>query len=140
MPASTIAPAALLERTLELGGKINIIRSVGSSLRCVSSGINSYVSYCALLRNQSSPHTEDTVLSWIATFAPGKTFRNYAGRLKKGCIIAGHPLERHASAAKAAAAGLIKAKRGTFQFPNFIFAITCLKLLTSLAGAVFSRN
>ena len=38
----------------------------------------------------------------------------------KSCILAGHPLGWHSPAAKAAAGGLIKAKRGTFRAPNFI--------------------
>ena len=139
MLASTNAPAALLGSFLEPGAEINILRSVGSSLRCVSSGINSYVSFRTLLRKPIPP-TDDTVLSWRATFAHGKTFRNYVGHLKRGRILAGHPLEWNSSAAKAAAAGLIKAKRGTFQFPNFISHQDMFKIINFLRwGRVFSQ-
>ena len=87
--AGANAPEASLERFHALGAKINIIRSVSSSLRCVSSGVNSYVSPCALLRKPIPPPTDDTVLSWSATFAPGKTFRNYVGHLRKAAPLSG---------------------------------------------------
>ena len=137
--ACTNAPTSPLESFLALGAKINNIRSVGSTLRCVSSWINSYVSFCTLLRKPIPPPTEDTVLSWSSTFAPGKTFRNYVIHLKKAFILAGHPAERHSPVVRTAAAGLMKAKRGSFQFPNFVFHKDLFKIFTFLSwGDAFS--
>ena len=127
--AGTNAPAASLERFLALGAKIDILRSVGSSLRCVSSGLNSYASFCTL-RKPILPPTEDTVLSWSATFAPGKTFRNYVGHLKKACILAGRPTDWHSQAIRTAADGLINAKHGSLQLHNFIPHKELFKIVT----------
>ena len=58
------ADPATLEDFLRLGAKVNSLRSVAGSLRSVSSGINSYVSFCALLGRPFLPHLEDTVVLW----------------------------------------------------------------------------
>ena len=58
-PSYPGAPTALLERFLELGADINIISSVIFPLRCVSRGINPYVSFCALLRKPILPPRKD---------------------------------------------------------------------------------
>ena len=44
-----------LEEFLRLGSQINILRLVGSRLRCVASGLNSFASSCALPNRPFTP-------------------------------------------------------------------------------------
>ena len=53
-----------IDEFLRLGAKINILRNVASSMRCVSSGVNSYAAFCALTKKPIFPPTGDTVLMW----------------------------------------------------------------------------
>ena len=76
--------ASEVERFLELGDMVNILLSVGGALRCLSSGLTSYANFCALLILPFVPTAEKSVLLWIATFATGRTSRNYAGTLGNG--------------------------------------------------------
>ena len=57
-----------------LGGGINILRSVASSLRCLSPGLNSYANFCIAANRPFMPPTQDTVLMWSTIFAPGVHF------------------------------------------------------------------
>ena len=65
------------------------------------------------------PPTERSVMARGALFAPGKSFRNYIGHLRKGCILLGCDANWAAKAIYAAASGLRKARKGVFKFPNF---------------------
>ena len=78
------------------------------------------------------PPTEKSVLLWSATFAPGRTFRNYVGRLRKVRSLLGSPSDCATKAAYAAADGLRKARKGTFKFPNFLFATNISNLVDFL--------
>ena len=123
---------ATVEDFLRLGGKLNILRSVASSLRCLSSGLNSYANFCITMNRPFMPPTQDTVLMWSNIFAPGRTFRNYLGHLKKGCMLAGTDLGWFTPAVKAASDGLRRAKRGQFAFPNFLFTNDLFFIISNL--------
>ena len=130
----------LIEDFLRLGGRINILRSVASSLRCLASGLNSYANICATLDRPFMPPSQETVLMWSATFADGRTFRNYVGHLKKGCLLGGFTLEWCTPAVKAASDGLRRAKRGHFAFPNFLYTKDIFRIISALGWeAVFSQ-
>ena len=73
-----------------------------------------------------SPHTEKSFLLRSATCAPGRTFRNYVGHLRKGCALSGAPSEWETKAVCAAAVALRKAKKGKFKSPNFLFWLAFL--------------
>ena len=115
------ADPAILEDFLRLGAKVNALRSLGGSLRSVSSGINSYVSFCTLLGRPPLPPLEDTVVLWGSCLRPGRTYRNYLGHLKKASLLAECSLERYSTDVKEIARGLRHAKKTAFQFPNFLY-------------------
>ena len=77
----------LIEDFPRLGGRLNILRSVASSHRFLSSGLNSCAAFGATLGRPFISPTRDTVLIWGATFAPWRNFRSYLGHLKKGCML-----------------------------------------------------
>ena len=87
LPANSGNRASEVEHFLELGARVNIARSVGGSIRCLPSGLTSYANFCSLLSRPFTPPTGKSVTSRSATSAPGRTFRNYAGRLMKGCAL-----------------------------------------------------
>ena len=122
----------LIEDFLRLGDRINMLRSVASSLRCLSSGRNSYANFCTSLGRPFVPPTQDAVLIWSTIFAPGRTFRNYLGRLKKGCMLAGANLDWYAPEVKSASDGLRRAKRGQFAFRNFLFSKDLFATISTL--------
>ena len=78
------------------------------------------------------PPTQDAVLMWSSIFAPGGTFRNYLGQLKKGCILAGGNIERYTLAVRTASDGLRNAKRGHFAFPNFLLIRDIFAIISTL--------
>ena len=110
-----------IEEFLRSGAKINILRNVASSLRSVSSGINSYAAFCSLTKKPIFPPTEDTVLMWGSTFKPGRTFLNYLSHLRKGCFLAESTVDWHTVAAKEVAKGLKVGQFIPFKFPNFLY-------------------
>ena len=68
--AATGEDTAAMENFLRLGARVNCVRSVDGSLRCVSSGINSYASFCSLVCNphthtHTHTHTRRTASSFI---------------------------------------------------------------------------
>ena len=73
-------------------------------------------------------------------FRPGRTFRNYLGHLKKGCMMAGADLEWFTPGVKAASDGLRRAKRSHFAFPNFLFASDIFFTISTLGwGGMFCQ-
>ena len=70
------------EHFLELDARVNIMRSVGGSPRCLSSGLTPYANFCSLPSRPFMPPTGKSVLLWSAAYAPGRTFRNYVGHLR----------------------------------------------------------
>ena len=131
--------AAEIEHFVELGARVNALRSVGGSLRCLSSGLTSYANFCSLLSRPFMPPTERSVLLWSATFAPGRTFKNYIAHLRKGCALLGAPSGWATKAVYPAAEGLRKAKKGTFAFANFLFMTDVFSLVGFLGwGSEFA--
>ena len=122
----------LLEEFLKLGSQINILRSVGSSLRCVSSGLNSFASFSALLNKPFFPPSEDLVALWSSTFVPGKTYGNYVGHLKKGCNLVNVTTDWFSPRIRAISKGLRQAKKGTFKFPNFLYSKEIFSIISTL--------
>ena len=78
------------------------------------------------------PPTEGSSLLLIATFAPGRTFKNYIAHLRKGCALLGAPSDWATKAVYSAADGLMKARKGTFKFPNFLFLADIFNLVEFL--------
>ena len=77
------ADPATLGDIIRLAAKANLIRSVDGSLRGVSSGFNSYVSFRSLLGRPFLPPLEGDIILWVSYCRPGRTFRNYRGHLKR---------------------------------------------------------
>ena len=117
-----------------MGAKVNTIRSVEGSLRCVSAGINSYASFCSLslLARPFSPPIEGAVILRGSSFGPGRAFRNYLGRLKKACILADCPLSWYAPLGRDIARGLRLANLSPFELPNFIYTKSLYRAINSL--------
>ena len=93
----------------------------------------------SLLSRPFMPPTEKSVLLWIATFPPGRTFRNYVGNHRKGRALLGAATDWATKAAYAEADGLREARNGTFKFPNFLFAADIFNLVNFLGwGREFS--
>ena len=122
-------------KVIDVVAQIVILRSVASSARCVSSGLNTYSSFSSILQRPVGPPPGDAALRRSSIFATGKTFRNYRPHLRKACAMARIPLDRDTLAAHSAAYGLISAKRGPLGPPR-----TSLTLLTSSGGDASSRN
>ena len=138
--ARSNAPPLEIETFLDVGANVNIIRSVGPSLRCVSSGINSYASFCALLRRHSFPPTEANVLRRGAIFAPGRALRNYPAHLRKGCQVAGSSLEWGTLAAKSAADGLKNARKGASMYHDSRFSADIFRIINFIGrGRIFPQ-
>ena len=114
-----------IEHFLELGDRVNIIRSVGVSLRFLSSGLMSYANFCSLLSRPFIPPTERSVLLWRATFATGRTFKNYIPHS-----------DWATKAVYAAAEGLRKARKRTSKFPNFLFMADVFDFVEFLGRAI----
>ena len=110
-----------IEDFLRLGVKINHIRSVAGSLRCVSSGIHSYISFCVMVGRPFLPATEDSILLRGSSFRHGRTFRNYLSHLRKSCLVFGPSLDWGTAAVRSVAKGIKSAHRIPFKFPNFIY-------------------
>lgn len=106
---------------LELGAGVNIIRSLGVPLRFLSSDMTSYAKSCSLLSRPFVPPTAKSVLLRIATFAHGRTFENYVGRHREACALLGATTEWKTKATYAASEVLRMAKKGIFNFANFLF-------------------
>ena len=137
---SGVAPT-IIEDFLRLGAKINFLRSVAGSLRCVSSGIRSYISFCVLIGRPFLPPSEDTVLLWGSTFKPGRTYRNYLSHLRKACLLTGSDFQWDTQAVHAVAKGLRSAQRISFKFPNFLFILrTFSRLSVPQGGDPSSHN
>ena len=115
------AEHAALEDFLRLGARVDAMRSVAGSLRCFSSGINSYLAFCVLLGRPFLHPVEEAVILWASCFRPGRTYRNYIGRLKKACLLDESSLERYSAAVREIARGLRHAKKNAFKFPNFLY-------------------
>ena len=130
--ARSDADPTKIEEFLRLGTKINILRNVASSMRCVSSGINSYAAFCALTKKPIFPPTEDTVLMWGSTFKPGRTYTNYVSHLRKGCFLAESTLDWHTLAVKEVAKGLRAGQYIPFKFPNFLYTQDLFRIINSL--------
>ena len=126
------ADPALLLDFLRLGAKVLALRSVAGSLRSVSSGINSYASFCTIIGQPSLPPSEENVVLWGSCFRPGRTFRNYLGHLKKACLLAECAFEWYSTAVREIARGLKFAKQVSFKFPNFIYTQDLFKIINSL--------
>ena len=122
----------LLEEFLRLCIQINFLRSAGSSLRCVSSGRNSVASFSALLNRPFSPPSDDSVVLWSPTFAPGKTYGNYVGHLRTGCNLVNVSTDWFSSRAKSVAKGLRQARKGMFKFPNFLYSKDIFAIISAL--------
>ena len=70
----------------------------------------------------------------------GRTFRNYLGHIKKGRMVAGTTLDRYTPAVRMASGGLRNAKRGQFNFPNFLLRKDIVTTISSLGlGRMFSQ-
>ena len=130
--AGTGADTAVIENFLRLGSRVNYVRSVEGSLRCVASGINSYASFCSLVCKPFLPPTEENVILWGSTFKVGKTFRNYLGHLKKACFLHGSPVDWYSPAVKDVAKGLRLAQKQPFKFPNFIYTQDLFRIINGL--------
>ena len=105
--------------------------SVNGSLRCISSGINTYASFSALLGRPLLPPLESTVALWGSIFRPGRTFRDYTGHLRKACLLAGHSLYWYAPAVREITRGLKHAKSNSPRFPNFIYTTDLYNITTN---------
>ena len=68
---------------LKAAEKLNLLRSVQGSLQSVSSGIRSYVRFCAVMNWTPFPPTESSVRAWSSIFKPNRTFKNYLAHLKR---------------------------------------------------------
>ena len=120
--------------------KINILMTVGSPLRSVSSGINSYAIFRALLRKPVFPATEDNALMWGSTFKPGRTYRNYLAHLRKACLLIDSSLEWHTPRVRKVARGLKQGRRIAFQFPNFLYTQDLFTIINKLGwGSRFAQ-
>ena len=128
----TGADTAVFENFLRLGARANYVRSVEGSLRCVSSGINSYSSFCSQVCKPSLPATEENVIIWGSTFRPGGNFRNYLCRLKKACFLTGSPVGWYSAAVRDVSNGLRYAKKSSFKFPNFIYTLDLFRIINGL--------
>ena len=122
----------VIEDFLRLGVEINHLRSVAGSLRCVSSGIHSYISFCVLTGRPFLPATEDSVLLWGSSFKPGRTFRNYLSHLRKGCLVFNSPLDWDTAAVRSVAKGLRSAHRIPFKFPNFLYTQDIFTIINTI--------
>ena len=126
------ADTAVIENFLLLGSRVNYVRSAQGSLRCVSSGINSYASYCTLTCKDFFPPSERNVILWGSTFKAGATFRNYLGHLKKACFLTGSPVDWYTPAVRDISKGLRLAKKCSFKFPNFLYTQDLFKIINGL--------
>ena len=122
----------MLEEFLRLGSQINILRSVGSSLRCVSPGLNSFASFSTLLNRPFFPSSEYSVVLRSSAFAPGKTFGNYAWHLRKGCNLVNASTDWFPPRVETVAKGLRQAKKGMFKFPNFLYKKDIFSIISAL--------
>ena len=141
LAASKPDPAAL-ERFLNTGSQLNILRQVQSSLRSVAAGVQCWASFCDLIGVAYFPPTPHSVLRWSSLFHPGKTFGLYVAHLSKACQILGFPLNWITASARGAIKGLINAMDISFKFENYIFktlfrAIIARESLSSEWGRLF---
>ena len=130
--AGTGADTAVIGNFLRLGKRANCVRAAEGSLRCVSSGINSYASFCSLVCRPCLPPTDENVLLWGSTFKPGATYPNYLGHLKKACFLTGPPVDWHTAAVRDVCKGIRCAKKSSFKFPNFIYTHDLFRIVNGL--------
>ena len=123
------APDHMITDFLDATARVNILRSVQGSLRSVASGLNSYLRFCALRTIPPFPVTPTTVRRWSSTFGAGKSFSQYLGHLRKGCLILQHTTDWHNEEIKTIARGLRAAQDKTFAFPNFIMSSGILQII-----------
>ena len=123
------APDHLVTDFLDLSARINVLRSVKGSLRCVASGLNSYLRFCALLLIPAFPVTPASARRWSAVFHPGKTYAQYVSHLRKACILLQHPTSWFTEEIKTISKGLRNAQDKTFVFPNFLGAADVLRII-----------
>ena len=119
--AETWADTSAIENFLRLGARVNCVRSVDGSIRCVSSGINSYASFFSLVCKPPLPPTEENAIPRDSTFRQGATFRNYLRHLKKECFLTGSPVGWYTSDVRDISKGIRCAKKSSFKLPYFIY-------------------
>ena len=107
---------------LKAAEKMNIIRAVQGSLRCVASGVRSFVEFCAVMGDYPFPPSEETVRDWIIIFKPGRTYENYIQHLKKAWFLLELDTKWDSQAVRTIANGLENSQGRSFAFPNFIFS------------------
>lgn len=131
-----------LDRFLNTGSQLNILRQVQSSLRSVAAGVQCWASFCDLIDIAYFPPSAHSVLKWSSLFNPGKTFGLYVAHLSKACQLLGFPLNWFTAPVRGAIRGLINAQDISFKFENYIFkslfrAIIARETLNSEWGRLF---
>ena len=130
--AGTGADTAVIGNFIRLGKRVNCVRSVEGSLRCVASGVNSYASFFSLVWKPFLPPTEENVLLWGSTSKPGATYRGYLWQLKKACFLTGPPVDCYAATVRDVPNCLRHAKKSSFKFPNFIYTQDLFMIINGL--------
>lgn len=115
------ADPATLGDIIRLAAKANLIRSVDGSLRGVSSGFNSYVSFRSLLGRPFLPPLEGAIILRVSCFRPGLTSRNYLGHRKKAFLVYACSLEWYNTAVREIPRSPRHAQKHSFRFPNFTY-------------------
>ena len=123
------APAHMTLEFLDIGARINILRSVQGSLRSVASGLNSYLRFCGAFEIPPFPVTTQSARRWSATFLPGKTFAQYNAHLRKACILLGHAADWYTDEIRTISRGLRNAQDRSFAFPNFLMSGEVLRII-----------
>ena len=108
-----------LERFLDSGVTINVLRRTQDSLRSVASGISSYIAFCDLTNIDYSPVSSYRSRQFSSLFRPGPTFGNYINRIKKACQILNVPIDGHDALLEGTIKGLKNAQEEN-HFDNLI--------------------
>ena len=114
---------------LDLSARINVLRSAKGPLRCVASGMNSYLRFCSLLLIPTFPATPASARRWGAVFHLGKTYAQYVAHLRKACILLQHPTSWYTDGIRTISNGLRNAQDKTFVTPYFLGAADVLRII-----------
>ena len=82
-------PATWIDRYLNAGANLDILRQAHDSLSSLAPGIHRWGSFCDLLQAPYSHPTDEMVLRWSAVFPPGRTLAMYVSHIAKACRLRG---------------------------------------------------
>ena len=117
--ARSVVGKGQLERFLDSGVTVNVLRQAPDSLDSVASGISCYIAYCDLVGIDYFPPTSYHLRRGSSIFKVGGTFGLYVSHLKKACQILNVPILRHDELLSSVIRGLNHAKEQS-DFDNVV--------------------